>query len=146
MGLFDKLKEINEQNKETDVSKMKFERFTGLVGCLPQAFANKSLPVCPMCGKETPWLLHVATKIVKMFPIAKQDHTYHLKCEECGLVMHTTVHEVGENMPHEVRNPSPRNNITMMTFDVLGDRAENFELAGKEMSIWEINQMAENKK
>ena len=145
MGLFNKFKEINEQNNESDISKMKFERFTGLVGATPQHFVDNSLPVCPMCGKEKPWLLHVSTKIVKLFPVAKNDHTYHLKCEGCGMVMHTVAHEVGENMPHEVTHPSPRDNITMMTFDVLGDKAENFDLAGKEMSIWEINQMAQSK-
>jgi hypothetical protein len=32
-----------------------------------------------------------------------------------------------------------------MTIDVVGDKAENFDLAGKEMSIWELNQLAEGK-
>lgn len=143
MGIFSKFKEINEQNNETDISKMKFERFTGLVGCMPQKFADVSIPKCPMCKKEKPWLLHISTKIVKMFPVAKQDHIYHLKCEGCGMIMHTVAHEIGENFPHEIKNPSPRNNVTMMTFDVLGDKAEDFSLAGKEKSIWEINQMTD---
>ncbi len=72
-------------------------------------------------------------------------HLYHVKCEHCGMVMHTVIHQVGDNMPHEVTSPSPRNNITMMTIDVVGDKAENFDLAGKEMSIWELNQLAEEK-
>ena len=145
MGLFDKFKEINEQNKETDISKMKFERFTGLVGCMPQNFVDKSIPVCPMCKLSSPWILHVAQKFVKLFPVQKQDHTYHVKCEHCGMVMHTVIHQIGDNMPHEVTSPSPRNNITMMTIDVVGDKAEYFDLAGKEMSILELYQLAEGK-
>lgn len=31
----------------------------------------------------------------------------------------------------------------MMTIDVVGDKAENFDLVGKEMSVWELNQLAE---
>ena len=145
MGLFDKFKNIMAQNNETDITKMEFERYNGLVGSVPQNFVDKSLPMCPMCQKQKPWLLHISSKITKMFPIAITEHTYHIKCEGCGLIMHTTVIDRDNKMPHEVNCPSPRDNITMLTFDVLGTEAKDFELAGKEKSIWEINQMSENK-
>ncbi len=145
MGLFDKFKEITEQNKETDISKMKFERYTGFMGRIPQNFVDKSLPVCPICNQSSLWLLHIAQKQVKLFPVQKKDLTYYVKCEHCGMVMHTVIHQIGDNTPHEVTSPSPRNNITMMTIDVVGGNAENFDLAGKEMSIWELNQLAERK-
>lgn len=138
---FDKIEEMNKQNEETDISKMKFWRSTGLVGCVPQKFADTSIPVCPMCKQSSMWTLHNAGKILKMFPITKQEDTLHIKCEHCGLVMHTVFHIVNGNEPDELTNPSPRNNITMMTIDVVGNKAENFDLAGKEMSIWELNQL-----
>ena len=145
MGLFSKFKELNQQSKETDISKMKFQHYTGLMGAIPQNFADKSLPICPMCKKSSLWSLHVSQKIVTRFPVIKQENTYHIKCEHCGMIMHTVMHQIGNDTPHEMTKPSPRDNVTMMTIDVVGNQAENFELAGKEMSIWEINQLAEKK-
>ncbi len=59
--------------------------------------------------------------------------------------MHTVFHQIGDKSAPFLANPSPRDNMTMMTIDVVGDKAENFGLAGKEMSIWELNQLAEGK-
>ncbi|MBO5745458.1 MAG: hypothetical protein J6S13_00020 [Clostridia bacterium] len=143
MGLFDKFKKIMDQNNETDITKMEFVRYDGFVGSVPQNFVDKSLPMCPMCHKQKPWLLHISSKMTKMFPVAITEHTYHIKCDGCGLIMHTTAIERDNNMPHEVKSPSPRDNITVLTFDVLGSEAKDFELAGKQKSIWEVNQMAE---
>ena len=145
MGLFSNLKKAIDNASETEVSKLDFRRYDGFAGSIPQRFADVSIPRCPICGGNPHWLIHQSQKIVKMFPIAIQDEYYFLKCDACGMVMHTVYQQVGDRSAPFLSNPSPRDNITMMTFDVLGDKAENFELAGKELSIWEINQMAEKK-
>ena len=146
MGLFKRVKKAIEDAGETEVSKLEFKRYDGFAGSVVQRFADNSVPVCPICGNNPHWLLHQSQKVVKIFPVAIQDNYYFLKCDSCGMVMHTVYQQVGDRSAPFLANPSPRDNVTMMTFDVLGDKAENFDLAGKEMSIWEINQMAENNK
>jgi len=143
VGLFDNLKKSMGISGETEVSKLDFKRFDGFAGSAVQRFADISIPVCPICRNNPRWQLHVSQKTVKMFPLVTKDFYYFLKCSDCNMVMHTTYRQVGDNTPRFMFSPSPRDNMTMMKFDVLGDKTENFELAGKEMSIWEINQMAE---
>lgn len=145
MGFFKDLKQTLKDSKETDVSKMKFRRCDGFAGSAVQRFADVSVPVCPICGKNPHWLVNRNFKTVKTFPVLVQESKTYLKCDSCGMIMHETHREMNSETPSIFINPSPRDNITMMTFDVLGDQAENFDLAGKSMSIWEINQMAEKK-
>lgn len=146
MGFFSDIKKTLDSARETDISKMDFARCDGFAGALVQRFADQSIPVCPMCGGNPHWLLHVAQKTVKIFPLTVEDHYYHLKCDSCGLILHTVFQTTGDQKVPFLYNPSPRDNMTMMTFDVVGNRAEDFSMAGKEMSIWEINQLAESKK
>ena len=141
MGLFSKLKEIKEQNKETDITKMKFEHFTGFVGSTPQNFVNKSFPVCPVCKQNASWGVHVAQKYLKVFPTSKEEHTYHVKCDHCGMVMHTAVYFINAQPAYEVANPTPMDNVSVMTIDSVGDRAECADLVGKQMTIWQLNQL-----
>ncbi len=145
MGIFGDLKKAIESESETDISKMSFKRCDGFVGAAIQRFADVSLPTCPICGNNPHWLLHTAHKTVGTFPIVKKDAYYFLRCDSCGLTMHTVYREIGDRTAPFLLNPSPRDNTTMMTIDVVGDKAENFDLAGKELSIWEINQLAEKK-
>lgn len=145
MGFFKNLKKAMNDQKETDVSKMNFQRYDGFAGSAVQKFADVSVPVCPICGKNPHWLVHINFKTLKTFPVLVRERNTHLKCDSCGMIMHNTVREENGEMPAIFIKPSPRDNITTMTFDVLGDQAENFDLAGKEMTIWEINQMAEKK-
>lgn len=141
MGLFSKMKEINAQNKETDIEKMKFERFTGFVGSLPQRFVDNAIPACPMCNQQKPWLLHVASKMEKMFPVAQQRHTYHLKCENCGMVMHTSFIETKDSMPREITSPSAADSTTIMTIDNIGNKSDKSEYVGKQLSVLEVNRL-----
>ena len=100
-----------------------------------------TLVTCPNCGSNT----GVAQQLFRKkcgAPLSSGNDF----CTSCGMVMHTVYQQVGDSSAPFLANPPPRDNVTMMTFDVLGDKAENFDLAGKEMSIWEINQMAENNK
>ncbi len=145
MGLFGGLKKAIENAGETDISKLDFKRYDGFAGSIVQRFADTSIPTCPICGKNPHWLLHQSQKIVSIFPIAKQDNYYFLRCDSCGMTMHTVFHQIGDKSAPFLSNPSPRDNMTMMTIDVVGDKAENFDMAGKEMSIWELNQLAEGK-
>lgn len=145
MGIFSELKKTIDNASETDISKMDFKRYDGFTGSLFQAFADKSIPSCPICGQNPHWLLHQSQKVVGIFPITKQDNYYYLRCDSCGMTMHTIYHQIGDKSAPFLYNPSPRDNVTMMTIDVVGDKANNYDLAGKELSIWELNQLAQTK-
>lgn len=146
MGLFSGFKKALSDAAETDVSKLDFKRYDGFAGSTVQRFADVSVPTCPICGNNPHWLLHQSQKVVSIFPISKADNYYFLRCDSCGMTMHTVFHQIGDHSAPFLANPSPRDNMTMMTIDVVGNSATDFSLAGKEMSIWELNQLADNKK
>lgn len=146
MGLVDSVQKAFDDAAETDISKIDFKRYDGFAGSIVQKFADTSIPVCPMCGNNPHWLLHQSQKVVSIFPIPKQDNYYFLRCESCGLTMHTLFHQVGDSHAPFLYNASPNDNTTIMRFDAGGNRAINNGPTGRQMTIMEINQWAASKR
>ena len=143
MGFFSEMSKLSKQGKVTDIAEMEFTRPKGFSGQGFLAFEEEGMPNCPMCQKFHPWLTHVAMLNKGTMILPKQDLIYHIKCDGCGFIMHTTHHKIGTNtdLPRFMSNPSKKDNVTVMTVDVVGDKATDLSMAGKEFTVAELNEM-----
>ena len=114
------------------------------------ALMCRDLPIslfpCPVCGNDPHWLLYVAQKNVRMFPVVITDFYYFLKCSHCGMIMHTLYQQYADVIAPFKQNPAPYDKCTKMIFDYDGVSNNGESLVGKFLSIHEINCLAESKK
>ena len=66
---------------------MSFRRSKGFVGSVPQRFADKNIPICPICGTADPrWLINMQMKFFA--------NRYLFKCSNCKAILSATVMDV----------------------------------------------------
>jgi hypothetical protein len=124
---------------------MAFKRFDGFAGSIPQRFADKSIPVCPICGTSSPrWLINMQMKFLA--------NRYLFKCSNCKAILSATVIDVTrlDKLPiptfKVVKAMSNKNNKIMVKIDSVGDIKTKSNYKDKVFSLDKLNEIALSEK
>ena len=126
---------------------MSFKRMEGFAGSVPQGFIDRSVKVCPFCGTNNP---HWA--IDQKMQMKLEGNLYLFQCEQCKGVLSSPVPDVtGYNNTVLTTTglikkfSGKKNGVIYMKIYDSGNNSEMKDLVGKEYTLQEINQMAEEK-
>jgi hypothetical protein len=119
---------------------MKFRRYDGFRGSVPQKFIDNRVPICPMCGSRNPhWLLDVG-RLFEYYLFA----SYSFQCEKCSCILTVPVVDVVELTDDGEARSLSKKNIGLVRFKIVevGKMQTTRILEGKEMSLDELNKLA----
>lgn len=133
---------------------MAFKRMEGFAGSVPQKFGDERMPLCPFCGTNTPhWAID--QKMGKMLSLdpEKNANKYLYQCEQCkGIVRVPTTDVVGvgrsallswQGVAKKARGKDVQ--AIYVTLADVGSSGADKALEGKEMTLDELNAMAQAK-
>lgn len=142
MGIFNKLKNLLEQEKVTEIEKMEFKRCDNFGGKYIQNFADKSFPICPFCKSNPAWEIHIANISVELFPLEKVKSLYHMRCQNCSAIIHVeNLRNPGTDIPEFILNPNPKSCAKNVIVDYCGNQNKVADITGKELTIKELNEI-----
>ena len=126
---------------------MSFKRMEGFVGSIPQAFIDRNLTKCPLCGSNYP---HWA--IDQKMEMTLDGTIYLFQCEQCKGVLSTPVHDVsgfnntiltGTGLLKKISGK--QNGVIYMKVYDAGNNPDYRGMVGKEYTLPQMIQMAESK-
>ena len=126
---------------------MAFKRMEGFVGSIPQSFIDRNLQVCPLCGTSHPhW------GIDQKMQMKLEGNLYLFQCEQCKGVLSSPVPDVTrENntiltTAGLIKKLSGKKNgvIYLRIYDA-GNNADIKDKVGKEFTLQDLKQMADEK-
>lgn len=124
---------------------MAFKRMEGFAGSVPQRFIDNNVPKCPMCGSAKPhWAIDMKMQM------KLEGNLYLFQCEECGCVITATVPDVtGFNNTMLTTTglikklSGKKNGIIYMKIRDVGSAQATKMYEGKEMTLQEVNELAD---
>lgn len=130
---------------------MEFKRMDGFTGSVPQKFADTQIPKCPMCKTNNPhWALRQQRgKMMSLNP-EENANKYLLKCEQCGCILKVPVTDVvgvgrsallsWQGVAKKMHGKDTK--TIYVTIEDIGDIEKDASHLGKEMSLEDINKLA----
>lgn len=137
----------NQPNSHTS----DFRRMEGLVGSVPQRFADTHIPLCPMCKSSTPrWTVNERLGKLMSFDPEENAHKYLFRCEECGCVLRVPVTDVNgmgrsallsyQGIAKKIHGKDTR--AIYVTIEEVGAMQTTDMYKEKELTLDELNELA----
>lgn len=120
---------------------MAFKRMEGFAGSVPQKFIDNNIQKCPICGATNPhWSIDMKMGLI---------NRYLFQCEECKCILSASVPDVTgiSRTPLTTLGIAKalggkKMNVIYMKIDDVGTMKDKKNNEGKEITLEELNDMA----